>query len=86
MEIKMEKEEMKSLSEEELQARISRALSSIKDADPEELERVKGIIKKNVPFFTRSAFAAYLLLAADSRSHGSERRSERNVPTGPKVI
>ena len=47
----MEKEEMKSLSEEELQARISRALSSMKDADPEELERVKGIIKKNVPFF-----------------------------------
>ena len=86
MEIKMEKEEMKSLSEEELQARISRALSSMKDADPEELERVKGIIKKNVPFFTRSAFAAYLLLAADSRRHGSERRSERKAVKAEKEI
>ena len=52
----MEKENAKELSEEELASRISTLLSGMKSADPEELERVKSIVKKNVPFFTRSAF------------------------------
>ena len=82
----MEKEEMKSLSEEELQERISRTLSAMKDADPEELERVKGIMRKNVPFFTRSAFAAYLLIASESRKPFRERRPERRPAKVEKEI
>ena len=81
----MEKEEMKSLTDEELQERIDRALTAMKDADPEELERVKGIIRKSVPFFTRSAFAAYLLIASGSRrpAREKERRSERRPAAKP---
>ena len=82
----MEKEEMKSLTDEELQERIDRALAAMKkNATPEELERVKGIIRKSVPFFTRSAFAAYLLIASGSRSPAreKERRSERRPAAKP---
>ena len=80
MEITMEKEEMKNLTEEELQERISRSLSAMKGVDPEELERVKGIIRKNVPFFTRSAFAAYLLIAGENgRKASPERKGERKM-------
>ena len=71
----MEKENAKELSEEELASRISTLLSGMKSADPEELERVKSIVKKNVPFFTRSAFLAYLLVNA--RTPRPEKKMER---------
>ena len=84
MEITMEKEEMKSLTEEELQERISRTLSAIKEADPEEIERVKGIMRKNVPFFTRSAFAAYLLMASGCRKQLRDKKPERRPARADK--
>lgn len=80
----MEKEEMKSLTEEELQERISRTLSAIKEADPEEIERVKGIMRKNVPFFTRSAFAAYLLMSSGGRKQLRDKKPERRPARADK--
>ena len=71
----MEKENAKELSEEELASRIGALLQGMKSADPEELEKVKSIVKRNVPFFTRSAFLAYLLLNA--RMPRQERKQER---------
>ena len=71
----MEKENAKELSEEELASRIGTLLQGMKSADPEELEKVKSIVKRNVPFFTRSAFLAYLLLNA--RMPRQERKQER---------
>ena len=65
----MEKEEVKGLSEEELTSRIASLMQSMKSADAEEIERVRSIVKKNVSFFERSAFAAYLLM---SHSRGSK--------------
>lgn len=48
----------------ELEGKIKEIVNSIQNdasSDPEELEKIKSLIKKNVPFFTRSAFSAYLL-------------------------
>ncbi len=73
----MEKEETKNLSEEVLQAKIGALLQEMKATDPVELERVKSIIKKNVPFFTRSAFLAYLLMSASEKKQNDKRRNDR---------
>ena len=73
MEKRMEKEEMKGLSDEELQQRIGSLLEAMRREQPEELERLKGIIRKSVPFFTRSAFSAYL---PDAGSRGQEGPGE----------
>ena len=76
----MEREEMKGLSDEALQERISSLLASMRSEDPAELERIKGIIRKNVPFFTRSAFLAYLLmLASEGRKPQYEKKTERKA-------
>ena len=71
---RMEKEEMKGLSDEDLQQRIGSLLEAMRKERPEELERLKGIIRKSVPFFTRSAFSAYLLMLA------AEGRKDRASP------
>lgn len=71
----MEKENAKELSEDELASKISFFLQSTKDADPEELEKVKAVIKKNVPFFSRSALLAYLVINA--RGPRPERKAEK---------
>ncbi len=76
MENFMEKEEVKGLSEEELTSRIASLMQSMKSSDPEEIERVRAIVKKNVSFFERSAFAAYLLMNA-AKPARQERRKER---------
>lgn len=49
------------------------------DANPEELDRLKKMIKKNVPFSLRGYFMAYLLreLLAATESSGSRTRSPR---------
>ena len=57
-------------SEEDLKKKISETLVRMKSADPVEVERVKGILKAEVPFFTRSAFAAYLLMTAGNTEKG----------------
>ena len=75
----MEKEEVKGLSEEELTSRIASLMQSMKSADAEEIERVRSIVKKNVSFFERSAFAAYLLMISASKPVSSrpEKKRER---------
>ena len=76
----MEKEEVKGLSEEELTSRIASLMQSMKSADAEEIERVRSIVKKNVSFFERSAFAAYLLMISASKpvsSRPEKKKRER---------
>ena len=81
----MEKEEMKGLSDEELQQRIGSLLEAMRKERPEELERLKGIIRKSVPFFTRSAFSAYLLmLAAEGRKAPEKKGERRSRPDRPE--
>ena len=75
----MEKEEMKGLSDEELQQRIGALLDAMKKEQPEELERLKGIIRKSVPFFSRSAFSAYLLMLATGKKAPYEKKGERKA-------
>ena len=85
MENFMEKEEMKGLSEEELTSRIASLMQSMKSSDPEEIERVRAIVRKNVSFFERSAFAAYLLMMSASKPAGRadrKRDKERLVFIG----
>ena len=82
----MEKEEMKGLSDEELQQRIGSLLEAMRREQPEELERLKGIIRKSVPFFTRSAFSAYLLMLAAEGRKAPERKGERRArPDRPEI-
>lgn len=51
-----------SIKEDELRERIQSLVSAVRaDNNPEELERIKKIIKKNVPFTLRGYFSAYLL-------------------------
>ena len=80
----MEKEEVKGLSEEELTARIATLMQGMKSADPVEVERVRAIVRKNVSFFERSAFAAYLLMNASKPSARQERKREREKAEKPE--
>ena len=51
--------------DEELVEKIQALVSAIRaDSNPEELDRIKKLIKKNVPFSLRSYFSAYLLRAS----------------------
>lgn len=54
------------------------------DANPEELERLKRLIKKNVPFLLRSYFMAYLLRevlnANSSRPRREVQQREQKAP------
>ncbi len=60
---------------EEIKNRIK--LDDIKKA--EELENIKKVVKKNVPFFMRSAFTAYILREALSFTPGAKKRERKNV-------
>jgi hypothetical protein len=56
---------------EKLQERIQEILEKIKtEMDPEVLNEYRSILKKEVPFFTRSYFAAYLLMQLDGGYRG----------------
>lgn len=57
--------EKSNLTDEELAAgQIALILEKIRnEADPEEIESLKKTIRKNVPFFMRGTFSAYLLKA-----------------------
>ncbi len=69
------------LSGDAMEKKIDELLSAMKGADPAELENIKSIIRKKVPFFTRSAFAAFLLkLAAEGREARPEQRERRPRP------
>ena len=76
-----------SIKEEELVARIQELVSSLRaDSRPEELDRIKKLIKKNVPFTLRGYFSAYLLRAIMSTGHSgrNEHRSERSQTRAPR--
>ncbi|HIV98654.1 MAG TPA: DbpA RNA binding domain-containing protein [Candidatus Ornithospirochaeta avicola] len=60
---------------EEIKNRIK--LDDIKKA--EELENIKKVVKKNVPFFMRSAFTAYILREALSFTSGAKKREKKYV-------
>lgn len=70
----MDKETNVLSEEERLSARIEEILAKINsDPNPEELENLKKIIKKKVPFTRRSYFAAMLLKMLTSQPERRER-------------
>ena len=66
-----------------MEVRIREIVSKIKNdssSGPEELEEIKKIIRKNVPFLMRSAFSAYLVREVlNSGYKKKERREERKT-------
>ncbi len=74
----------------ELEVRIQEIVNRINNdssVKPEELERIKKLIKKNVPFFMRSAFSAFILreLYSSTRCEKKERK-ERDAKKEEKVL
>ena len=73
------------ISEDVLIARIGQLVEAIRsDGSPEELERIKKLIRRNVPFTLRGYFSAYLLRelmktpqARDGRRERRDVRAER---------
>lgn len=64
---------------EKIQERISEILTKINtEADPELLNKYRSIIKKHVPFFSRSYFAAYMLLQLEGNPRGRKFQEGRN--------
>ena len=56
-----------------LEEKIRQIITKIStDPNPAELEEIKKIIRKNVPFFSRGAFSAYLLRELASQKRGKE--------------
>lgn len=81
----MEREDIKGLSEEEISSRIDSLMQAMKSADPEEIERIRGILRKKVSFFERSAFAAYLLMERTPSAKAERRqRPERAEKSAPR--
>lgn len=72
-------EQKKVLDEETLKNAIEVVMDKINTCtDPEELEKIKKIIKKNVPFTRRGYFSAVILREMLS-SHPKEKKNERNT-------
>lgn len=64
-----------------LEEKIRQVITKIStDPNPEELENIKKIIRKNVPFFSRGAFSAYLLreLAASRQPRDAKKPFDRD--------
>ena len=78
----MEKETTALSDEERLNAKVDEILSSISalsNQDAEEVEKLKAIIKKKVPFFKRATFTALLLkLVCERRSSARDDRKRAN--------
>jgi hypothetical protein len=63
---------------EKLQEKIQEILVKIKtEADPELLNAYRSMLRKEVPFFTRSYVAAFLLMQLDGRSNGRKFLNNR---------
>ena len=77
----MDREEKSQLSPEALEEKIVSIVNRIKtdsDSNPVELEEIKKIIRKNVPFFMRGAFSAYILRELlNSSSRNGRPQKER---------
>ena len=80
----MDKETNVLSEEERLSVKIEEILAKINsDPNPEELEKLKKIIKKKVPFTRRSYFAAMLLkmlTSAPERRERAPREKKREFP------
>lgn len=72
----MEKENSTALSEESIVSRIDAIKQAVRN-NPEEIERIKGIIRKNVSLFSRLDITAYLLMEAASGKGAREGRRDR---------
>lgn len=69
---------MEKADEERLSIKIEEVLAKINtDPNPEELETIKKLIKKKVPFTRRSYFTAMLLKSLYSRPERGERHERR---------
>ena len=76
----MDREEKSQLSPEALQEKIVAIVNRIKtdsDTNPVELEEIKKIIRKNVPFFMRGAFSAYILRELLNSTNGRNGKPQR---------
>ena len=67
---------------QELRNLISDILARIRtEEDPDALNAYRAVIRKHVPFFMRSYFAAYLLMKIDKvvpgRSDGRDRKDRK---------
>ena len=71
----MEKENSTALSEESIVSRIDAIKQAVRN-NPEEIERIKGIIRKNVSLFSRLDITAYLLMEAASGKGAREGRRD----------
>lgn len=64
-----------------LEEKIRQIITKIStDPNPAELEEIKKIIRKNVPFFSRGAFSAYLLreIASQKRTKEGKKPFEKD--------
>ena len=85
----MEKETTALSDEERLNAKVDEILSSISalsNQDAEEVEKLKAIIKKKVPFFKRAAFTALLLKLVCERRYPSAAREDRKKASNPRPV
>ncbi len=82
----MEKENL--IDSDVLAGKIQLIVSRIKsDSNPEELDRLKKIYKKNVPFSLRGYFTAYLLREAEGkaeRRNGARDQRKRDKEQKPQ--
>ena len=79
----MEEKTNATVSADAIERKIAELRQAMKSADPAELENIKSIIRKNVSFFERMSFAAFLLMnASEGRKH-DERPERRPRPERP---
>lgn len=71
--------ENKVLDEEALSAKIQEVLAQLNSCtNPDEIEAIKKLVKKNVPFTRRGYFAAMVLkMMMDNKPQQRERRADR---------
>lgn len=77
------------IDNEKTQERIAEILTRIKtEADPELLNKYRSLFKKGVPFFSRSYFAAFLLMQLEGGGRArrfQEPRNKKSRSSGAQV-
>ena len=76
----MEEKTSTPLSSEAMERKIDELLQEIRNADPQELENIKSIIRKKVPFFSRMTVAALLLKYQSEGRRENERGQKKPRP------
>ena len=79
----MEERTSTPMSGDAMERKIDELLQAVRNADPTELENIKSIIRKNVSFFERMSFAAFLLMNASEGRRHDERPERRPRPERP---